>query len=336
MRILMTSILCHSGLMTHVKDLAQYLGNQGVFVALAFKRVNFLDEEAKKRILSKLGGIPYVLYETTDELRQFLSKSECNLIHAHSHATFGSATDVSLELKIPLVVTLHSVFPWHRAYKQTLRIARQIIAVGPAQALSARGFLDKVVVIQNGVDTARFVPNEEWDVQEDQVHVLWYGRVDGRLTRGLHTLDKVAPFLPGTIKLAALGTAYPPPRCIPLTTWTDNPLPYLQKSHITFGHGRSLREAMSCGSIGMLLGHGYGGMVTDQCLEQDKLVLDAFPQYRLPRPRTSTILRDIVSLVESSQIAHLRKESRLLALRHFDIATMGQKVLAVYHEALNG
>lgn len=43
-----------------------------------------------------------------------------------------------------------------------------------------------------------------------------------------------------------------------------------------------------------------------------------------------------MSLVESSQIAHLRKESRLLALRHFDIATMGQKVLAVYHEALNG
>ena len=39
--------------MTYVKDLAQHLVNQGVFVALAFKRGTF-DEEAKKRILPEL------------------------------------------------------------------------------------------------------------------------------------------------------------------------------------------------------------------------------------------------------------------------------------------
>lgn len=334
MRILLTSILCQSGLMTHVNDLARYLTREGVFVAIAFKKVNFLDCDAKQRILATLGEIPFLLYDRANELQEFVKESGCTLIHAHSHATFGEATEVSLSLDIPLVVTLHSVFPWHRRYQATLQAARQIIAVGPAQASSARGFRKRIVVIQNGIDTEFFLPKEVPERKSDQVNILWYGRVDGRLTRGLMALDRLVPFLPSTIKVSGLGAAHPKPKNIALLPWTDNPLPYLQQSQITFAHGRSLREAMSSGSIGMLLGHGYGGMVTDRRLKEEKLVLDAFPEYRLSRPRVSTLLANILQLAGHPNIEGLQKEARTLALKHFDIRNMGERVRQIYRDVL--
>lgn len=333
MRIVLTSILCQSGLMTHVHGLARHLATQGEYVAIAFKRTNYLDSSAQQGILTTLGEVPYLIYDTAAELRTFLLESGCTLVHAHSHATFDDATQVSLALDIPLVVTLHSVFPWHRRFRLTLQTARKIIAVGPAQARSARAFRARMVIIQNGIDTDFFRPNEELADKSDTVNVLWYGRVDGRLSRGLKVLDRLVPMLPSTINVTGLGIAHPPPRSFPMLPWTDNPLPHLQKSHITFAHGRSLREAMSCGSIGMLLGYGYGGRVTEARLKGG-LVLDAFPEYRLPRPRVHHLLHDILEIADHSNLAGLRKEARTIALENFDIKDMVDAVQAVYCDAL--
>ncbi len=336
MRILLTSILCQSGLMTHVNDLARFLAQQGIFVAIAFRRANFLDWEAKKRILARLGKIPYVLYDRADELQQFVLEKKCTLIHAHSHMTFPTATEVSLSLDIPLIITLHSVYPWHRVYRRTLQASRRIIAVGAAQAHAARGFLEQIEVVPNGIDTEFFVPKDEQDTKGDPFNILWYGRVDGRLSRGLQVLDQVAPLLPGHIRISGLGTAHPQPTNITMLPWTDNPLPYLQQSQITFAHGRSLREAMACGSIGMLLGYGYGGLVTGESLRNEPVILDAFPEYRLARPRVSTLRNDILAMANQVSIIRLRKEARALAVKHFSIKEMGERVVRIYRSASKG
>lgn len=322
--------------MTHVHDLARYLTKQGDFVVLAFRRVNFLQESDQEVLLEALGDIPYVLYDTEAELRRLVLEHGCTLIHAHSHATFDDATEVALSLDIPLIVTLHSVFPWTRRYRTTLQAARRIIAVGQAQARSARSFSRRIVVIQNGVDTNYFRPRACAEPKNKVIHVLWYGRVDGRLARGLRVLDQIAPLLPPTIKIRALGISHPKPQRIPLLPWTNHPLPYLQESHITLAHGRSLREAMSSGSVGLLLGHGYGGRVTEERLTESGLVLDAFPEYSLPRPRACRLLREIVQLAEDPKLEGLRQEAREIALRHFDLKQMGDLIRALYCQVLRG
>ena len=329
MRVLLTSILCHTGMATHVQDLVNYLQQKGVFVAVAFKRVNFLAEQAERQLLSKLGGAPYLLYDTTDELLGFVVENKCGLIHGHSYATFETATKVSQELQTPLVVTLHSVFPWERFFHETLLTASGIIAVGPAQASSAKNFASKMVIIPNGIDTKAFVPSFETDSEDGAFRVLWYGRVDGRLSKGLHTLDGMAPLLPKQIKITALGSADFAPRNIPMLPWSDDPLPFLQQAHITFGHSRSLREAMAAGSVGMLLGYGYGGMITREWLQAGRAV-DAFREYRLPRPQTRRILHDIMELVNGGKLAEFRQEARRLAEQYFDIEDMGRRTLNFY------
>lgn len=328
MRILLTSILCHSGLMTHVKELANYLISQGIYVAIAFKRVNYLDTKAKEELLASLVDIPYLLYDTAHELEEFCLENNCQLIHAHSHATFKTASIVSDELHLPLVVTLHSVFPWVRFFPNTLQQASKIVAVGQAQALSATKFAPKIEVVPNGIDLKLFVPAKERH-EDGKIHVLWYGRVDGRLSKGLQALDRLAPLLPEHIQIKALGSADFVPRNIELQPWTNEPVHYLQKAHITFAQSRALREAMACGSIGMLLGAGYGGLVTEEWLMSGRAV-DAFREYRLPQPRPRTILRDILNLADLPNIENLRKDARQLAENYFDIEAMGQKTLQIY------
>jgi hypothetical protein len=89
MRVLLTSILCRSGLMTHVNDLARYLAGRGIFAAIAFKRVNYLSDEGKQSILARLGEIPRLIYDSTEELERFIAEIKCTLIHAHSTRLFS-------------------------------------------------------------------------------------------------------------------------------------------------------------------------------------------------------------------------------------------------------
>ena len=89
MRVLLTSILCRSGLMTHVNDLARYLAGRGIFAAIAFKRVNYLSDEGKQSILARLGEIPRLIYDSTEELERFIAEIKCTLIRAHSPRLFS-------------------------------------------------------------------------------------------------------------------------------------------------------------------------------------------------------------------------------------------------------
>lgn len=336
MRILLTSILCYSGLMTHVLDVVKYLESQDIYVAVAYQKVNFLPNEEEKKLLAFLGKHRYCLYDTVEELATFTTSNNITLIHAHSYATFTMATAVSKVLNIPLVITLHSIFPWVLSYGNTLLSASKIIAVGPGQGRSAFPYGDKVKIISNGIDITKFIPNEtKLESPPEVINILWYGRVDGRLSRGIRLLDRIAPSLPSHIKLSALGITDYRIRNMPHKKWTDNPVPYLQESHITFGHGRSLREAMACGSIGMLLGHGYGGIVTEEMLHKQNFAMDAFPEYHLGRPRSARIIQDIIDLsCRGKELNGMRKEARNIGEKYFDVRLMGSQIFEVYQETI--
>lgn len=334
MRILLTSILCHSGLMTHVLDLINFLKNREIYVGAAFKRVNFLRQDQEAKILEKLAGIPCCQYDDLEELKRFTAEHKFTLIHAHSHATFRSAAETAEHFKLPLIVTLHSVYAWNLAFGGPLRQANRIIAVGRAQAEAASRYQDKITIIENGIDLTRFVPDFNLLDQapaDGKINVLWYGRVDGPLARGIRKLDRSAAQLLPAVQIRALGSAGYPISNIPQLGWTDDPVPYLQKSHITLATSRALREAMACGSVGILIGKGYGGVITEEYFNQDYSVLDAFPQYRLPRVSIDQINNDLMQLIKGD-LSELRRQARAIAEQYFDLNLMGEKILAIYQE----
>lgn len=337
MRILLTSILCHSGLMTHVLDLINYLIQQEIYVGAAFKNIGYLTATEEKKLLKQLTAIPYYQYDTASELEHFVKQHNFNLIHAHSYATFKSAAEVVMNLDLPLVVTLHSVYAWNYRFRWPLKTARKIIAVGMAQAYAANRYWQKLTVIENGIDLTRFVPNYaliEKDATPDQINLLWYGRVDGSLAQGIRVLDEIAPHLPANWQMRVLGNPGIPIRNIPVLGWTHNPVPYLQQSHITFAHSRALREAMACGSVGILIGDGYGGVITADYFQQNQYpVMDAFPQYRLPRIKPQKIIDDLCSII-SGDLVRMRHEARAVAEQYFDLNLMGERILKVYKEVI--
>ena len=332
MKVLMTSILCHSGLMTHVQDLLKYCRDSSIQAGAAFLRTQYVSPAEAEELKQGLGEVETWEYEKDEELLKIAAEGDWDLIHAHSFLTFKAAALAAAEARIPLVVTLHSVFLWGAVYWDVLAQARRIIAVGPAQARYLGPWKRKTVIIPNGVDLTVFKPKRTPDNEE--FSILWFGRVDGRLSRGLQVLDEVAPLLPAGIRLRAVGQADIHLKNIPITGWVKDPVAELQRSHITFAHGRSLREAMACGSIGMLLGHGYGGRVTPQLLERLNYATDAFPQYHLPQPKPEALLHDILAIARSGEIEALRKKARQIAENYFDVKNMGRKTLSVYREAL--
>jgi glycosyltransferase involved in cell wall biosynthesis len=322
--------------MTHVADLIRYCLRNAIEVSAAFLKTEFVSETQAEALKRRLGGINIWDYQQDEELSEIAEAARCDLIHAHSFLTFKAALAASQRLQIPLVVTLHSVYLWAAFYWDVLAKAERIIAVGPAQARYLGPWAEKAVIIPNGIDTAVFRPGPESFGSNPgrEIRVLWYGRVNGRLGRGLQVLDAAAPNLPSHICLAALGEADVQIKNITLQGWVDDPVPALQESHITFAHGRSLREAMACGSVGMLIGHGYGGMVTRAKLAELNYAVDAFPQYRLPRPNPADLVRDILQIANSGKLLALRKESRQIAEENFSLELMGSRTVEVYAAAL--
>lgn len=336
MKVLLTSILCQSGLMTHVHDLLQYLRRHSLPAAVAFLKSNYATPEEAAALKARLEGVEIWEYEEDRELVEIAEAAQCDLLHAHSYLTFNAVRDASRALGLPSIITLHSVYIWGLAYGEALAQAERIIAVGPAQARFLGPWRRKTVIIPNGIDLEIFKPGMDGEGGKGrEITVLWYGRVNGRLNRGIKSLDEMAPQLPSFVEIKAVGQADVQLKNIAQVGWAEDPVQELQASHITFAHGRSLREAMACGSIGMLIGHGYGGMVTRERLAELNYAVDALPQYHLPRPRPEVLLQDILRVVNSGELAELRAEARSIAEEFFDLEVMGRRTLDVYAAALS-
>jgi len=335
-RILLTSILCKSGLLTHVLDLAKTLAQKGVEVAIAFGTTRTLEDENYKGWLERLNGLPVFRYTTTGDLHRLCSVFRPQIIHAHSPNCFHSSVTVATRGAIPLIITLHSTLPVNRWYPLTLMISRWIIAVGPAQAGVVPDYARKTVIIPNGIDLERFRP--KFQSPEGVLKLCWFGRVHGTMAEGVASLNQGLQLVRANgAKLEAYFIGSAPGLSkdqFAQIGWLDDPVSLLQKTQVTFGHGRALREAMACGNVGFLLGAGYGGQVTRELLEKLRH-LDAFPEYRLPKADPKLLAAEILHLVRHpASISRLSQEARQLALDHFDVDAMANATLELYERAL--
>lgn len=336
---MLTTVLVQSGLLTHLYDLADDLAARGVFVCLAVPRNRF---RRGKHLLGRLKRFPICKFDSSGDLARFARRYKVDLIHVHSSRIFHCAQKVAKRRKIPLVVTLHGALPWLKRYPLTLAYARRVIAVGPAQASGVQEkYPNKVSLIPNGIDLDRFKPAERWRAGDSgPLKVLWFGRVSGVLSDGVAALDQAVHQLRKAgrnIEMGALGRI----RGISLVhlehhRWTDDPVPYLQNSHVVFGHGRALREAMACGNVGILLGHRYGGILRNDWFRTRGHIMGALPEYEfLPKPDPDILAAEIARLDDDRMfLERLRREAAENAKIHFDGRKMVDAIYQEYVKAL--
>ncbi|MCW3489255.1 glycosyltransferase family 4 protein [Dethiobacter alkaliphilus] len=349
MRVLLTTYLLRGGVLTHVWDLVYHLEQAGVSVSVAILKKNpALKTQGKiyraKSLPSMLGPIekvPFIYYETPQELGEFCRKQKIDLIHAHSRLAFPSSLVTAKRLKIPLIVTLHGVFRWNRFYPSTLSYSQKIIAIGPAQTKGAERHNEKIEIIANGIDTIRFCPSFNRSLTRlKNLKVLWFGRTDKQSSRGVEALDQAIGILRAQGKIIDAWLLGRPIDAsihnLKNLGWSNNPVPILQTGHLAFGHGRALREAMSCGNVGFLLGHGYGGQITSSWFsgEQEKPI-SAIPDYQLAEPDANKIAADISSYLHNRHLLYQhRLEARDIAIKHFDVRTMVAGIIRVYRQCV--
>ncbi|HHX75721.1 MAG TPA: glycosyltransferase family 4 protein [Firmicutes bacterium] len=348
MNVLLTTILVRSGVLTHVWDLVKHLRTSGVNVSVAVIKTPYImsalkltDSELEK-LLGPIAGVPFRFYGDRWELAGFARDVRPQLVHAHSPLCFPTSAALAVALDVPLVLTLHGATYWQRAYPQILAQACRIIAIGPEVARSAgetqRG---KIRIIYNGIDVDHFVPGSSLLTAEQPLQILWYGRVNQPSSRGAAMLDQAAAALSaaGTpVRFRAAGHASGVSfTAIKQEGWVENTLPLLQQSHVVFGRGRALREAMACGCIGYLLGEGYGGRVDPSWFQSGYPSLSAAVRHGYPPAGAEALLADMALLLASSpgRIQKLRLEARQIAEEYFDAKEMVSAVCDVYRECLS-
>lgn len=345
MRILLTSLTQKTGVMTHMWDLAKQLQSGGVEVRVAILEIPNGSWKTDPIQLEpfKKAGIPCLMYRTSDELAQLALREQVDLIHAHSSLAYPSSEAASKRLSLPLVITLHGVHPFPKRYPSTLAHAKQIIAVGPAQAKSGGpAVAKKITVIENGIDVNRFHPVTSWTDLDPTapLQVMWFGRSRSSMQSGIETVNEAVKRLRAQgmqIDLKMVGNdPTAPTDQFTILGWMTDPVPLLQGTHVTFGHGRSLREAMACGSVGIVAGAGYGGIVKENWFtRKDPLPVAALPEYNLPDLKVEEVMRVLTELSTNRDLlAQYRKMSRLIAERYFDVKQMTKRTIDVYQQAI--
>ena len=266
-------------------------------------------------------------------------KLQVSRIHAHSPLILNASLEAAKRLSIPLIITLHGLIDWEAHFPNALTYAGHIIATGPETARSAgRAFQKKITIIENGINLKTFQPASCNESALGPLRVLYYGRTKGSDVLGLIALDQAVELMR---KLGSIVDARMVGRAAGVFAsnlyqygWLDDPLPALQWSQVVFGRGRSLREGMACGSVGFLLGEGYGGFLTRKRMRHNRPSLSCTLKLGANVADSETIAHDLIRLdKDRSLLQILKKEACDIAAEYFDAAKMAKETLNVYRRA---
>ena len=347
-QILMLSIIAKCGVFTHVRELARALKRQGIDPVLGlihsentigmFK----LKPEDWAVMEASMSGIRYFLYSSEEDLLIKTQGTQFALIHAHSPIVLSGAVKVSMEQNIPFVMTLHGVINWSALHCSAMEHANRIIAIGPEVAKSAGAdYQNKVEIIYNGIDTEHYVPGKLRNYK-GPLRILWMGRTSGAasqgascLARSLRLLRRIGVPTQAILVGHALGADT---REMKIAGWIHDPLPYLQWSHMVFGRGRTLREAMACGNAGFLIGQGYGGLVQGHWFEQGRQPqLSGSLKHGAQKLSSAVLARELYYYhIHRDALECAGRTARSIAQENFTAAQMAEKTCAVYKTVTRG
>lgn len=318
--LLVAGKLTLGGLETHIYDLGRGLVGRGHDVLLHAPYV----ESNLLRRLRRAGVV-------------FLERPEscgCDIVHAHPW-TWGllRGLELSVFMNKPLVVTYHGRY--RVAWEELRRNHARVIAVSP----EVRAYLGDGEVIENGIDTTWFTPDETVFL-DGAVALGFVGRLDGDRWRAIQVLANVADRLGFRLHVAGDYNELQSKELLEhkRIVWHGRLVdvrPVLRASHFVFSTGRGIREAMASGRPAAVLNSAlYDGLVTPDNVERLRHFNFSGRASRRA-PSEELLAADIEALIQDKRHwTSLAGWSRQYAEKHFGLEAMVEKHEQVYLDCL--
>ncbi|MDA8097296.1 MAG: glycosyltransferase family 4 protein [Clostridia bacterium] len=284
-------------------------------------------------------GIEYMVDGTPGErLPEYIREQDIQVLHGHP-VVIPLAAALGEQLHIPVVATYHGFFGWnlktHGSIHKLICISQEVY---DKVAMADPGVVNKLMVIQNGIDIERFKPFHK-PVNGNKV--LFIGRMDQDKRYSLKIIFETIKALPG-IELLVAGSgpyldqlrAEAPPGVRWLGYVSDMPAA-INQADVAIGTGRGVREAMACGVPAIALDAcGYDGLVTPETVK--------FLEYqnfmgRSGRPlNPENVLEDMKKILYDPEYrVTIGQWSRKYAKDNYDATSAALKHLLVYNELIN-
>lgn len=179
----------------HLADLANGLARRGHDVYLALRAKSALIKELKNVAEENVTTLPLrnsLDAKSARDLAKLVSKNQIEVVHAHMARDYPlAAYAAQMNPGSRLIVTRHVLFKLNRLHRITLAKAARIIAVSQAVASQLLGDaiapLEKISIVLNGIDAARFVKAraefnrrqffDNWKLPEDSLLVGTVGEL---------------------------------------------------------------------------------------------------------------------------------------------------------------
>lgn len=309
------------GIETHVESLAKELQKLGQRVTIAFPRI--LHPEVFAPAVA--AGARLVALDRRGFV-DFCRRDPPDIVHAHSHGACGIAERVRRLIGIPWIATLHGPGQSPGAVFNGSPVALISVSREIARALPGNR---RVIVIENGVDLARFHPARRRERRRNEpVRALYLGRVGPSKMNGVLAL-KEALGSRSDVELRFVSTWAPEGRGEP----TGRVEEALARADLVFSTGRGVREAMACGCAAFVLGTYSDGLVTPAVV--DRLAYFNFSGRATRQPPTAKqIAFAFRSLLrEPEEIRRLGRFGAEHAARNWDARVAALHTLETYLSA---
>ncbi|MBO7249682.1 MAG: glycosyltransferase [Clostridia bacterium] len=278
------------GAETHLFELARGLRELGAEVCVASSGGVMSERMAAEGIrhikMNFLFREPISAARCYFKLRALIRREEFDVVHAHSRRAAYIGELVTRGRKIAFLTSVHARFKVSPIKKYMSRWGYLVSAVSEdlSKYLTAEyGVLpERIRVIANGVDTARFSPKETKEGEKTQ-RICFVSRLDADSSAAAYYLCRIADRLVarhGRIKISIVGGGSEYPSITRLATHMNRIVGYecieplgaledvseeLARSDVFVGVSRAALEAMSSGLPCVLAGNeGFFGVVTPE------------------------------------------------------------------------
>lgn len=338
MRILLLNRWYPSGQTTHVDSLACALARLGHEVVLGLLGVRSAEQAARLFTAEARGNVRMVARRTMLDLYNELQPLEPDVIHAHSTSTWVLGGHLAEGTSAPLVVTSHGLGIGSFEERAVASQVRAVVCPGARTAEMAPrifGSQARVHVIDNGIDLEHFVPKSK----SATPRVVYLGRVDAGRRLGFDIFRGVAAKLSAEVLVVGTGPEDRSGNGASSLGWIRDSAEVLREADIVLGIGRSLREALACGAVGVVLGKSYHGIVTPERVaeagihEMDFVDFERLPVITDPTRLADALKHDLRSLLsDTGELRRLQRFSREFAVGRLDVTARAHAHASLYFE----
>lgn len=294
--------------------------------------------------------------------RRIIKEHDIDLIHAHQIAGLKVAVQISQELLVPLIFTVHGMFYPRRQLQALIDGCAHVIAVSPPAANWVRTHLGyprkQVSIIPNGIDIQHFKPGpapnfkKELGINENQPLITLCSRIAWGKTRIIEDVIYAVEELYDTegTHLALVGSGPDSPFIHALVNMVNqrrgediihitgamlDPVEAYRAADVVIGTARVALEAMSTGKPVIAAGNsGYFGPVTPANFSEAWEVYFGDHDY-LTVPSKRRFVEDIQTVLHNKRASDQAALRKMVA-SHFRIETVSNSIEELYYQVLSG